>query len=252
MVGSYVPTWSIKLRVSKGLDPQPQSQAGFSIGPIKVGQRGLCVIFRSPYPRLGSPGVMDVLGGWDGRRAGAVGPEPSGDPLHQGQFWGDGISQLCKGSCSGSPDLPRYPQRVSSAQKTFPVGRLGCGNGSCTCTSVMSGEMLRSGAVCCCRKNKSRNCQIKPRESVKTSVIQNSGPKSYNCPCLVPWNLSARGGWIPPHSLAWQNTGGKSDSRECFCSGRLRILSEELILRHICLSCCMNIDNEVRKRDLSP
>lgn len=71
---------------------------------------------------------MDVLGGWDGRRAGAVGPAPSRDPLHQGQLGGDRISQLCKGSCSGRPDLPPYPQRMSSAHKTFSVGRLGCGN----------------------------------------------------------------------------------------------------------------------------
>lgn len=161
------------------------SQAGFSIGHIKVGQRGLCVIFRSPYPGLWSPGVMDVLGGWDGRRAGAVGPAPSGDPLHQRQLGGDGISQLCRGSCSGSLDLPRYPQRMSSAQKTFPVGRLGCGDGSCADMSVMSGETFPSAAACCCRKNKSRTCQIKPRESVKISIAQNSGPKSYNCPCLV-------------------------------------------------------------------
>lgn len=130
-------------------------------------------------------GRAPVLGGWDGRRAGAVGPAPSGDPLHQGQFGGDGISQLCRGSCFGSPELPCYPERMSSAQKTFSVRRLGCGNGSCVDMSVMSGEMLPSGAVCCCRKSKSRNCQIKPRESVKISIIQNSGPKNYNCPCLV-------------------------------------------------------------------
>lgn len=190
---------------------------------------------------------MDVLGGWDGRRAGAVGPAPSGDPLHQRQFGGDGISQLCRGSCSGS-------SASLSTQNVLGTENFLCGK------AWMWGWILHwhvcdkwgDAPLRCCRKNKSKNCQIKPRESVKVSIIQNSGPKSYNCPCLVLWKPSAGGGLDSSWFSYVTKYGRKNECHECFCSGRLRVLSEELILSHICLSCCMNIDNEVRKRDLSP
>lgn len=134
--------------------------------------------------------------GW--QKAGGVGPEPSGDPLHRGQFGGDGISQLCKGSCFGNPDPPRYPSRTSSAQKTFSVGRFECGNGSCADVPVRlaSREMLPAGAVCHRWKNESRNCQIKPRESLKSAsakvqVQRVTTAHVLCCNILVPGRLDS-------------------------------------------------------------
>lgn len=65
------------------------------------------------------------------------------------------------------------------------------------------------------------------------------------CKILVPGKLdSFRVSYVRKYRR-------KCDSRECFCTGRLRLPVKELILNHICLSCFMNIDIKVRKRDLS-